>query len=345
MNLRYIPVAVLCLGALAETRQAGPAVGARIPDFSTKDQNGRVQTFQSLRGPKGLLLLFARSADWCVYCKAELVELEQKKAEYQSRGLNVAAITYDSPALLHQFAGRKGITFPLLGDPASEIIRAFGVLDTSLHPGDFGYGVPLQGTYLIDEHGVVRSRYVEDNHTRHYTAGNVLMRQFADTKGAFGSTVETRQLELTSSASDASPAPGSRLALILDIELKPAMHLYAPGVEGGYIAVDWQIPDSKVWTVQPVAYPPSTKLHLPAINETVPVYKGHLRLVRDLTIGSNQDLKTVLGANRDLTIPGTFRYQACDDRMCYAPKNLPLKWTFQIAPLDSVRAPAELQRK
>jgi hypothetical protein len=42
----------------------GPAVGARLPVFEALDQDGRPRAFESLRGPKGLVLLFFRSADW-----------------------------------------------------------------------------------------------------------------------------------------------------------------------------------------------------------------------------------------------------------------------------------------
>jgi hypothetical protein len=42
----------------------GPAIGAPVPAFEAKDQNGKVQTIESLRGTKGLFLLFIRSADW-----------------------------------------------------------------------------------------------------------------------------------------------------------------------------------------------------------------------------------------------------------------------------------------
>jgi hypothetical protein len=42
----------------------GPAVGEPIPSFSAVDQNGRMQSFETLKGPNGLLLLFHRSADW-----------------------------------------------------------------------------------------------------------------------------------------------------------------------------------------------------------------------------------------------------------------------------------------
>jgi len=44
--------------------KTGPAVGAKVPDFNAPDQNGKAQTLASLRGPKGLMLVFTRSADW-----------------------------------------------------------------------------------------------------------------------------------------------------------------------------------------------------------------------------------------------------------------------------------------
>jgi hypothetical protein len=44
--------------------RTGPDVGSTIPRFEAPDQNGRVQTLQSIAGPKGALLVFYRSADW-----------------------------------------------------------------------------------------------------------------------------------------------------------------------------------------------------------------------------------------------------------------------------------------
>jgi peroxiredoxin len=56
----------LSLALMLATLAAGaaPEVGQRIPAFEAKDQNGTTQTLASLRGPKGLVLLFVRSADW-----------------------------------------------------------------------------------------------------------------------------------------------------------------------------------------------------------------------------------------------------------------------------------------
>jgi hypothetical protein len=42
----------------------GLPVGAKAPAFSARDQFGRNQTLDTLKGPNGTVLLFFRSADW-----------------------------------------------------------------------------------------------------------------------------------------------------------------------------------------------------------------------------------------------------------------------------------------
>ncbi len=49
---------------LPDVQKLGPQVGSRVPDFTLLDQNGQSRTLASLMGPKGLMLVFFRSADW-----------------------------------------------------------------------------------------------------------------------------------------------------------------------------------------------------------------------------------------------------------------------------------------
>jgi hypothetical protein len=42
----------------------GLAAGQKAPAFSARDQFGAQQTLETLKGPKGTVLLFFRSADW-----------------------------------------------------------------------------------------------------------------------------------------------------------------------------------------------------------------------------------------------------------------------------------------
>ena len=50
--------------AMPDVQSLGPQVGTRVPDFTLADQRGRPRTLASLMGPKGLMLVFVRSADW-----------------------------------------------------------------------------------------------------------------------------------------------------------------------------------------------------------------------------------------------------------------------------------------
>jgi len=44
--------------------ELGPQPGERLPEFSLPDQTGALRELGSLTGPKGLVLVFFRSADW-----------------------------------------------------------------------------------------------------------------------------------------------------------------------------------------------------------------------------------------------------------------------------------------
>jgi len=50
--------------ASIEPMSIGLAVGKRAPPFAVRDQFGRVETLETLKGRNGTVLLFFRSADW-----------------------------------------------------------------------------------------------------------------------------------------------------------------------------------------------------------------------------------------------------------------------------------------
>lgn len=246
------------------------------------------------------------------------------------------AISYDSPAILKSFADRKNITFPLLSDPDSKTIRAYGILNETAPKGPF-FGIPYPGTYLLDAKGVVVEKYFEDDYTQRYTASDILAKQFGAAVGAAHSTIEAKHLGLSASAGAEVVHIGQRIVLALDVDIPSGVHVYAPGVQG-YIPIDLAIAESSAITTHPSVYPPSKALHLKAINETVPVYTGQVRVLREITITKNVE-------PGELIVEGTFRYQACDDRECFIPETLPLKWKLQVEALDRQRAPSEIQHK
>ncbi len=49
---------------LPDVQKLGPQVGSPVPDFTLLDQKGQSRTLASIMGPKGLMLVFNRSAAW-----------------------------------------------------------------------------------------------------------------------------------------------------------------------------------------------------------------------------------------------------------------------------------------
>ena len=269
--------------------------------------------------------------------------MERKREDFAAKGVNVAALSHDNVEILKHFAARTGIGYPLLSDPDSAVIRAFGILNETVPETHRFFGVPVPGEYLIGPDRVVREKYFEDSYRDRFTAGRVLVRTLDAEAAAARQTAETAHLRIVSWASDAAVRGGNRFSLALDIDLKPKMHVYAPRVEG-YIPIDWQIEDAPGVTRYDVEYPASQALHLPAIGETVPVYEGSFRLLTDVMIGQPNQIEHLLDADGRLTLRGSLNYQACDDKICYLPESVPLEWTLDFEQHDRQRAPEALRR-
>lgn len=273
-----------------------------------------------------------------------MVELEHSRSEFQKLGIGLAAISYDSVAILHNFAERRNIHFTMLSDPDSKIIRSLGILNETLpHDSPF-FGIPNPGTFILDAKGNIKAKYFEDDYKERFTAADILTHQYGVDPAAGRHEVIGKQLTAVASASNFIVRGGERVALAFDIDLKPKMHVYAPGVEN-YIPIEWTLKESPAFTAHDVVTPKPAMLHLPVIDETVPVFTGHFRIVRDITIAAEQKVKPLVDAAGQFTVEGTLRYQACDDRVCYVPQELPVKWTFQLEGHDRERVPADLQRK
>jgi hypothetical protein len=66
------------------------------------------------------------------------------------------------------------------------------------------------------------------------------------------------------------------------------------------------------------------KLHLAAIDETVPVYENTFTITQPVVASPNASGLFEVHARLD--------YQTCDDKICYLPVSLPLSWTVTVAP-------------
>lgn len=146
----------------------GPAVGTTIPHMlGVKDQLGNDRGFKDLIGEKGLVIAFVRSADWCPYCKNQLIDLQKEAhAAIQAKGYELVSVSYDPVKKLSDFADLKGIKYPMLSDKSSEIIKAFDVLNEKYEPGDWAYGIPHPVVFITDTEGAIKAKLYEKGYKK-----------------------------------------------------------------------------------------------------------------------------------------------------------------------------------
>jgi DsbC/DsbD-like thiol-disulfide interchange protein len=130
-----------------------------------------------------------------------------------------------------------------------------------------------------------------------------------------------KHLTIAATASAATAAPGSKVSLFLDITPNPGIHVYAPGAKD-YLPIAVTIDPHPGVTVGAVKYPKSDTMVFDG--ERVPVYQKAFRLVDEVSLASS--LKTA----DTMTLTGTVKYQACDDRVCFFPASVPVAWTIKL---------------
>jgi hypothetical protein len=135
-------------------------------------------------------------------------------------------------------------------------------------------------------------------------------------------------VEVRATLSNTEVTPGTRISVAVDITPNARMHVYAPGAK--YTPVTLQIQPQAFVKVHDVVYPPAEDYFFEPLNEHAQVYSKPFRLVLDVIVGEVSDQKMSAHMPSRLTLKGTLDYQACDDRFCYLPTSVPLKWTVKI---------------
>lgn len=348
--------------ATIDVSKLGPQVGQAVPEFSLTDQNGKTWTRQSIMGPKGAMLVFYRSADWCPYCKTQLVDLQGRLESLRAQGLGVAAISYDPVPTLAEFATRRHITFPLLSDAGSATIKAFGILNplpemafgpekdnpevvaelqkyvSGGRPSPSFAGIAFPGTFILDTKGRVVSRFFEDYYVERSTFSNIMLRLGNAAAPVSATKVAGTHLTLTTYPSDTSIAAGNRFSLALQVQPQPGVHVYAPGASG-YRVIALSIKPQPFVRVLPMTYPASEVYFFKPLNERVPVFQKPVTLVQELVLEGTSAAQAAYRGKESITIEGSLDYQACDDRVCFNPVSVPLSWTLSLKTLVTERAP------
>jgi peroxiredoxin len=160
-TIKTLIIAAL-LSPILALAAAGPQPGKPFPDpLRAADQHGKTQSLTQLMGTKGAAVFFVRSADWCPFCKKQLIDANRRATEFQALGLNVISVSVDEVAEIATFAKAQTITYTMLSDPKGDINLRLGIRDQQYPVGSAAFGVPRPTLYVVDRSGKTRLAYME----------------------------------------------------------------------------------------------------------------------------------------------------------------------------------------
>jgi len=243
-------------------------------------------------------------------------------------------VTYDGPAVIKTFATERKIEFPILSDQDHSIVKRYGILNRQYDPGHNNYGIPYPGTFILNRDGRVVARYFEEEFQYRNTAASIALKigQPVRTMGP-PSRQTTEHLDLTEFVTDRTVAPGQRFSIVLDIAPKSGVRVIAPGKHEYRVLALKLEPSANLRTYR-VNYPASADFLLPPRNERLPAYMQQVRIVQDVAIVVNDDTRQLAKKpGSTVTLKGVLEYQACSEKVCNTPEQVPLSWTMALRPL------------
>jgi cytochrome c biogenesis DsbD-like protein len=122
---------------------------------------------------------------------------------------------------------------------------------------------------------------------------------------------------------------GERFTLTLQLTPAGKMHVYAPTVVN-YKPIALTVRPQPGLIIRRLSYPPAEKYFYAPLKETVDVYQKSFEVKQELALDPSPAGRAALKGVSTLTVRGTLSYQACDDKVCYPPRTVPMTWTVGI---------------
>ena len=143
-------------------------------------------------------------------------------------------------------------------------------------------------------------------------------------------TAQTKppRAEVTPVAPASPVAAGSNVTVTLKVLLPAEYHVQSDKPRDPFlIPTALTVKPPAAIAVERLVYPKPTDLAQAGRKEPLAVFGAefsidvHLRIAPEAAAGA-------------VVVPGQLRYQACDDKVCYAPARADVQWTLRIDPRD-----------
>ncbi|MCF2863896.1 peroxiredoxin-like family protein [Pseudoalteromonas sp. Cnat2-41] len=153
--------------------------GLSVPEVTLKDTQGQPVALKKLLANKPTVLVVYRGG-WCPYCSKQLKNIQNIEQQIAEMGLQIIAVSPDSPAKLAQ-STISSPTYQLLSDDQLALAQAMGLaffLDDKTAKvyrnklgvnfvgldGEQKVALPVPAVFVLDTQGMVHFQYANPNY-------------------------------------------------------------------------------------------------------------------------------------------------------------------------------------
>tara|TARA_A100001037_G_scaffold166237_1_gene149533 strand:- start:157 stop:1020 length:864 start_codon:yes stop_codon:yes gene_type:complete len=248
---------------------------------------------------------------------------------FDAAGIAVYALSYDEAEALRDFRDAHGITYTLLSDPDSDVIRTFGILNTLIDPADHPwYGIPFPGTYAIGHDGTITHKFFDSSQL--VRAGpEQLLRAAQGQPMVEPSTPEAspeEAVEVSVTLDGDALARTVQKDLVARFRVPIGKHVYAQPAPEGSVSVNLVLDENARLVQRPLVRPISEPHTLTATDECFPVHHGVFELRLPITVNGAEDASA-----EAIKLSGEVRWQSCDDEVCDIPASMRFELELPVA--------------
>ena len=170
--------------------EPGLKVGMSAPDFQLSNAFGEKVKLSKRLVDWPVVLAFYRGA-WCPFCNIELNALQNSLPYFKKYNASLIAVTPQKPDKSKEQLEKAEYTFEVLSDLDDSVMKSYNLyfevpqevhelyknrfnFDITDYNGKDRFGLPVPGTFVIDQNGIIQAVYAETDYKKRMEPADII---------------------------------------------------------------------------------------------------------------------------------------------------------------------------
>ena len=187
---KYLLIATGIIFSLQVLAQTGLKSGVQAPEFTARDNSGKILDLKSLLKSHKAVVLFFYRGQWCPYCNKQIKELQDSLQLLTGKGAYVIGVTPETGENINKTIDKTHASFSIIQDNGYKIMKAYDVnytvddvlnaklksygVDLEKNNGNTDHVLPVPATYVIDRSGKIIFVHFDKDYTKRASVSSIL---------------------------------------------------------------------------------------------------------------------------------------------------------------------------